>query len=641
VKNTLQPTFLKIGPLKLVFFGGKGGVGKSTCATACALKLAMEYPHEQFLLISTDPAHSLKNILSDVALPKNLDVRELDAKQSLHDFKILHDAALKEIAERGTFLDKTDIQGLMDSALPGMDELAAYFDIAKWLKDDHYARILIDTAPTGHTLRLLNMPELIRRWLIALDTLLAKNRYIRAHFAKNKQLDHLDVFLLDMNDALNTVSTLLQDENRCHFVLVTLAQEMIVEESIDLANALHKQKIVLSDLVINQLVPASDCQICTDARHRQFQALQKLNQKLPNTLCWTLPLLAKEPRNDAILMFLNVLSPLDKTVDLPKVSHLNALSSHIENRLPLPGKDTRLLLFAGKGGVGKTTLACSTALQLQASYPDLNILLFSTDPAHSISDCLGLPISSTPSRVVLNLDAQEINAEAGFDKIRQGYRDELQAFLEENLPNFDITFDREVLERLLDLAPTGLDEIMALTTIMDHLDAGRYDMIVVDAAPSGHFLRLLEMPELIRDWLRLFFSLLLKYRKIMRFPHLSERLVKLSRELKNLRVLLQSAKQTAVYAVTIPTQLALDKTHEMTTALTHLNIHINALIINQITQSNDCQLCFAIASRESAQILDAHDKVTDFPIALVYRHSGLANLNQLAQLGSALYQPIS
>jgi arsenite-transporting ATPase len=93
--------------------------------------------------------------------------------------------------------------------------------------------------------------------------------------------------------------------------------------------------------------------------------------------------------------------------------------------------------------------------------------------------------------------------------------------------------------------------------------------------------------------------------------------------------------------VTIPTQLALDKTHEMTTALTHLNIHINALIINQITQSNDCQLCFAIASRESAQILDAHNKVTDFPIALVYRHSGLANLNQLAQLGSALYQPIS
>jgi arsenite-transporting ATPase len=249
VKNTLQPTFLKIGPLKLVFFGGKGGVGKSTCATACALKLAMEYPHEQFLLISTDPAHSLKNILSDVALPKNLDVRELDAKQSLHDFKILHDAALKEIAERGTFLDKTDIQGLMDSALPGMDELAAYFDIAKWLQDDHYARILIDTAPTGHTLRLLNMSELIRRWLIALDTLLAKNRYIRAHFAKNKQLDHLDVFLLDMNDALNTVSTLLQDENRCHFVLVTLAQQGATLMGTELADLLVNEH----DLMLHTL----------------------------------------------------------------------------------------------------------------------------------------------------------------------------------------------------------------------------------------------------------------------------------------------------------------------------------------------------------------------------------------------------
>ena len=202
----ILPRFLQEGPLKLVFFGGKGGVGKSTCATAAALKLAQDHPEHIFLLVSTDPAHSLQNILSTLEFPKNLEVRELSAVSSLHEFKVRYEASLKEIAERGTFLDQVDIQNLMDTALPGMDELAAYLEIAKWTQEDNYYRIIIDTAPTGHTLRLLNMPDLIHRWLIALDTLLAKHRYMRSHFGGDKHLDHLDVFLLDMNDSLKSMS---------------------------------------------------------------------------------------------------------------------------------------------------------------------------------------------------------------------------------------------------------------------------------------------------------------------------------------------------------------------------------------------------------------------------------------------------
>jgi len=130
-------------------------------------------------------------------------------------------------------------------------------------------------------------------------------------------------------------------------------------------------------------------------------------------------------------------------------------------------------------------------------------LLVSTAPAHSLSDCLGISIQSTPTSVIDRIDVQEINAEADFDKVRNDYRAELESFLEEALPNLDIIFDREVMEHLLDLAPPGLDEIMALTTIMDHLDSGRYDMIVIDAAPSGHLLRLLELPNIIRDCLNI------------------------------------------------------------------------------------------------------------------------------------------
>lgn len=636
MKPGIYPKFLQESSLKLVFFGGKGGVGKSTCAGATALKLAQEQPQHHFLLVSTDPAHSLQNILSNLVLPKNLEVRELNAAASLHEFKTQHNTLLKEIAERGTFLDQNDIQGLMDAALPGMDELAAYLEIAEWIQKDTYYCIIIDTAPTGHTLRLLEMPDLIHRWLTALDTLLAKHRYMRKRFGGDNRLDNLDNFLLGMNDSLKAMHGLMTDTGRCCFILVMLAEAMSVEESIDLAKALSQQRVFLSDLVVNRLFPKNDCPTCCVERNRQMLALKNALKRLPGLVFWTLPLLAAEPRGKLLYALWSELRLLDENeVMTTPCSH--KLPLHVENPILLPASTFRLLIFAGKGGVGKTTLACATALRLHSEYPELRILLFSTDPAHSLSDCLGVGVQQHPTSVLVKVDAQEINAEADFEKIRCDYRAELEAFLRDTLPNLDITFDREVMEHLLDLAPPGLDEIMALTTIMAHLDSGRYDMIIVDAAPSGHLLRLLELPELIRDWLKQFFSLLLKYRKVMRFPHLSERLVQLSRELKNLRILLQNAKQTGLYTVTIPTHLAIEKTYEMTCALQRLGITSKALFINQITPASNCALCQAITSRESLQLKRAHDIFPNQPQAQIFRQIDPTGLSELTALGSALF----
>jgi arsenite-transporting ATPase len=172
---------------------------------------------------------------------------------------------------------------------------------------------------------------------------------------------------------------------------------------------------------------------------------------------------------------------------------------------------------------------------------------------------------------------------------------------------------------------------------MDHLDNGRYDMIVIDAAPSGHLLRLLELPYLIRDWLKIFFSLLLKYRKVMRLPHLSERLVKLSRELKNLLVLLQDIDLTRLYAVTIPTHLAIEKTSELLVGLQKLKITVQAVFINQITPASDCNLCQSIINREAVQLKKAHKVFPKLPLALVFRQNDPSGLVELTTLGSALY----
>ena len=634
--QVICPKFLQESQLKLLFFGGKGGVGKSTCATATALQLAQQLPQHHFLLVSTDPAHSLWHILPNLTLPENLEVRELNASVSLHEFKSKNGAFLKEIADRGTFLDQSDIQGLMDAALPGMDELVAYLEISEWIQQDTYYRIIIDTAPTGHTLRLLEMPELIRRWLTALDTLLAKHRYLRQRFSGNNKLDHLDDFLLGMNDSLKVMHGLITDKQRCNFVLVMLAEAMSVEESLDLAMALNKKHVFLFGIIVNQLLPENNCPSCCAERSRQKIALKDMLERLPNPVFWTLPLLAIEPRGKLLCNLWSEVGLLDKnTVILPQFDY--KLPLRVENPISLPVSTSRLLIFAGKGGVGKTTLACATALRLRQEHPELRILLFSTDPAHSLSDCLGIKVQCQPTLVLTTVDAQEINAEDDFDKIRRDYRFELEAFLQEALPHLDITFDREVMEHLLDLAPPGLDEIMALTSIMEHLETHRYDMIIVDAAPSGHLLRLLELPELIRDWLKLFFSLLLKYRKVMRLPHLSEKLVKLSRELKSLRLLLQNAEQTELYAVTIPTHLAVEKTYEMTCALQQLGITTKALFINQMTPVSDCELCQAVVCREALSLAQIQAILPNHPQAHIFRQADPSGLTELTALGTVLF----
>ena len=152
---------------------GKGGVGKTTCATAAALRYARRSPQGSFLLVSTDPAHSLADSIGDLHLPDNIKILEFNAQDSLETFKTRHRGKFAEIAARGTFLDEQDIRRVLDLSLPGLDELMALLAIAGWAETRVYDLIVVDTAPTGHTLRLLTTPELIRPWLKALDALLS------------------------------------------------------------------------------------------------------------------------------------------------------------------------------------------------------------------------------------------------------------------------------------------------------------------------------------------------------------------------------------------------------------------------------------------------------------------------------------
>ena len=269
------PGFLAAPGLQLLIFGGKGGVGKTTCATAAALRLAAGSPHS-FLLVSTDPAHSLADSLAGLVPPRNLKVLELDPQEYLLDFKKKHSAKLREIASRGTFLDDEEINRFLDLSLPGLDELMAFLEISAWVEKRVYDCIVVDTAPSGHTLRLLTMPEFLRKWLAMLETLLAKHRYMKWAYARSRERDELDYFLDELSASVKQMEGVLQDSARCSFVPVMLAEAMSLRETVSIVNEADRLLLPIGEIIVNKLLPESDCPVCSEEHGRQGRELRDL-----------------------------------------------------------------------------------------------------------------------------------------------------------------------------------------------------------------------------------------------------------------------------------------------------------------------------------------------------------------------------
>ena len=276
--------------------------------------------------------------------------------------------------------------------------------------------------------------------------------------------------------------------------------------------------------------------------------------------------------------------------------------ARVETPAVLPSREIRLVLFTGKGGVGKTTLSCATAVRLARDFPEKRILLFSTDPTHSLSACLNVEAGPEPVHVMAGLSAMEIDGPAEFEALKARYAEDIEEFLETVAAGFDLTFDRVVLEKMMDLAPPGLDEVMALTRILDLLFHDRFDLFVLDSAATGHFIRLMELPALIDEWLKTFFRVLLKYEHVLQMPHFSDQLVELSKNLKQFRKLLTDPARAILYVVSIPTQMAWEETKDLLAACERLGIVVPAIFLNLMTPPGECVLCDSLRRRELAAV---------------------------------------
>jgi arsenite-transporting ATPase len=634
------PSFFDKPDLRLLLFGGKGGVGKTTCATAAALRMSALNPDRSLLLVSTDPAHSVVDCLAGCTPPSNLRTIELDALQCLSEFREQNGGMLRKIAAAGTFLDDEDINRFLSLSLPGLDELMAFFEISSWVEAGRYDCIVVDTAPSGHTLRLLAMPELIRRWLGMLEALLAKRRYMRRVFSRDGSPDCLDLFVVKWKSSLQRMESLLRDPARSQFVPVAIAEPLGVHVTLALFKELLGRKIPVSDVIANRLHFESGCPACSAAASvEQFEIERLLAGIKAPCSAWGIELFADEVRG---LERLSGFWEHARRLVRAPVSAARLGSFYepaVLHAAPPPFPEMRFILFAGKGGVGKTTLSCVTAVRLARDFPDKRILLFSTDPAHSLSACLQAEIGPRPTVLFPGLTAMEIDARTEFEKLKERYAEDLERFLESISRGFDLTFDRVVLEKMMDMAPPGLDEIMALTRIMDLLARDSYDLFVLDCAPTGHLIRLLELPDLINDWLKAFFNLFLKYERILQLPGFADALVGISRNLKKLRELLQNPAAAALYVVSIPTRMALEETSDLVGACDRMGMATPLVFLNLMTPPGNCRLCSSLPPRERLVAESFRQAFPEKQQTLVYRQPEIAGLERLEKFGRRLYRP--
>ena len=591
------------------FFGGKGGVGKTTAASATAIFLLNKLKRDQsILLFSTDPAHSLSDSLDIKIGNKLVEVKqlrgarlvayEMDASLALGRFREAHGKVLAEIAERGTLLDEEDINELLSLSLPGLDEVMSLFELSELDRGGQYAHIVVDTAPSGHTSRLLRLPEVFDRMVKALDLMGDKHRYIVAHFARRRPVaDEVDLFLRDLSQRIESVRQLLHNAEQTRFALVTIPEAMSVRETERYLELLREQGVPVRDLIVNRVEEEhDDCEYCRARVRSQRPWIKEIASTFRDLRLHYVPLQPKEVRGIDDLKRIGKLIWADEVK--PRMTRilnpdLKSVSSAVKSSFPLVAR--KIVIFGGKGGVGKTTAAAAYALALAKSDRKQKLLIFSTDPAHSLSDSFDEEIGESKSGVAgnENLDAMEIDPGKWFEELKQRYRswtDELFASLSGG-SRMEIKFDKEAMRELVELTPPGIDEIAALGTISDLLDLERYHTLILDTAPTGHLIRFLELPQVALSWIRTFMKLLLKYQNIMRANQVAEELVALSKSIKKVIALLTDAERCEFVGVAIPERMSLEETMDLAKSLEKLNVPLRKLLINGVAPDDACAFC--------------------------------------------------
>jgi arsenite-transporting ATPase len=301
----------------------------------------------------------------------------------------------------------------------------------------------------------------------------------------------------------------------------------------------------------------------------------------------------------------------------------------------------RIVLFTGKGGVGKTTTASATALRLADR--GLKTLLMSTDIAHSLSDALDVELTDTPAEIAPSLWAVQIDTQGRFEV---AWRD-VQGFLVDMLARGGV--DPITADELTVLP--GVDEVLALLAVRELALTGNWDALVVDCAPTAETLRLLALPEALTWYLERVFPVQRRIAKSMRpFAALLGRgealppdtlfdaLLRLNGELASVRQLLGDPAVTTVRLVLTPESVVAAEARRTFTALALYGYRVDLVVANRVFPAGDDEWRQGWAAAQQQQLVGIRESFAGLPVReLPYRAAEPVGAEALREVADALY----
>ncbi|MDD3751935.1 MAG: TRC40/GET3/ArsA family transport-energizing ATPase, partial [Tissierellia bacterium] len=298
---------------RIIFFGGKGGVGKTTCSASYALYEANR--GLKTLLVSTDPAHSTSDIFeikindSITNILPNLDAIEISGEKESKKYMDSVRGSLKQIVSP---IIVKEINKQIDAASisPGTEEAALFDKMIEIIieKADEYDKIVFDTAPTGHTVRLLSLPELLGAWL---DTLIQKrsksvnlmSMALKGQKASNKELENDEVIkvLKRRYDKVLQAKKIMIDNHQLSFIFVINAEKLPIDETVKAINILEKYNITVGGIIVNKLLPDNmQDEFWISKKEQETKYINIIKETFKNKEIYTIPLLKDDMRADNI-----------------------------------------------------------------------------------------------------------------------------------------------------------------------------------------------------------------------------------------------------------------------------------------------------------------------------------------------------
>ena len=534
---------------KYLFFTGKGGVGKTSIACATAVGLADK--GKKILLISTDPASNLQDVFnqslnghsSEITEIPGLTVVNLDPEQAAAEYRE------RVIAPFRGKLPESVIQN-MEEQLSGSCtvEIAAFNEFSDFITDAQkqleFDHIIFDTAPTGHTLRMLQLPS-------AWSTFISESTHGASCLG---QLSGLEERKEIYKKAVETLS----DTGTTRLMLVSRPEIAPLKEAARSSHELQllgiKNQILIINGVLKQL--DKDDSVSSQLHERQQKALQSMPAELSGYPLYHVPLRSYNLSSIADIRRMLYSDSLFNEVNYKPVAAPKDVDEMVDD-LYTSGK--RVIFTMGKGGVGKTTLATEIALKLTRL--GAKVHLTTTDPANHLNYELAVRAGITVSRI----DEAEV---------LEKYKNEVRSKAAEAVTAEDMEYIEE------DLRSPCTQEIAVFKAFAEIVDKAETEIVVIDTAPTGHTLLLLDATQ--------------SYHK-----EVERTQGEVTGAVTNLLPRLRNSKETEVVIVTLPEATPVFEAERLQMDLQRAGINNKWWVVNACLSLTDTQNLFLKAKAQN------------------------------------------